>query len=182
MASDDTAKIAQRYAKALFLFAESASALDAAEKDLLGLKKLLEDSEMLSRLTTSPLLSRISKADALDALLAKLKAHDAIRRFTRQLAMAGRLEALPAIIAAFESLMMAHRGEIVLDVISAKPLPKDATDALAKAYGKKVRLRTSIDESLIGGAVVQSGGKRMDYSIKNKIARLARSLKNQQAA
>ena len=44
---------------------------------------------------------------------------------------------------AISQRLITHRGEIVLEVVTAAPLadPAPLTDALARAYGKKVRLQ-----------------------------------------
>lgn len=183
MASDDTHKIALRYAKALFALAEGASALAAVEKDLQAQSRLLTQLPELARVLISPLVARAAKAAVADAVLAKLHAHEFTRGFVRRLALSGRLSALPAISNEFETMMIAHRGEIVLEVITAAPLSSTASlsAALAKAYGRKVRLQSSVDSSLIGGLVVKAGGTRMDYSLKNRLTRLSRALKTQAA-
>ncbi len=185
MAADDTQKIAQRYARALFALAEEAKALEAVEKDMASLKQAAATSEDFNRFVKNPLLPRQVKAKAMDAVLAKMKAHDVTRRFMKVLALGQRLPALVPVIAQYDALLTAHRGELVLEVKSAKALSAADEKALAaslgKAYGRKVRLQAEVDASLIGGLLVKAGGTTIDYSIKNKLARLARSLKSHAA-
>jgi len=182
MASDDTHKIAGRYARALFALAAQAKVLEAVESDLRSLKNALAQSAELSRLLTGPLLPRHGKAGVVDAVLVRLKAQDLSRKFVAQLANAGRMAALESIIDEFAFLMTTHRGEIVLEVTTAAPTDTDAlAAALAKAYGRKVQVHTSVDPTLIGGMIVRQGGIMMDYSLKNRLSKLSRTLKVQAA-
>jgi F-type H+-transporting ATPase subunit delta len=45
--------------------------------------------------------------------------------------------------------------------------------ALAKRFGRKVRVHTSVDPALIGGAVVRAGDLVIDGSIKSRLERMA---------
>jgi F-type H+-transporting ATPase subunit delta len=185
VASDDTSKIATRYSRSLFELASDQRKLDAVEANLASLKNAIASGDALPDLFASPLPPRLAKARAMDALLAKMKAEDVTRSFVKQLAHANRLAALPAIIAEFERLMTAHRGEMVVDVKSASALSaaqlSELSGSLTKKYGRKVHLNPSVDPSLIGGLVVKAGGTMIDNSIKNKLARLERALKTQHA-
>lgn len=186
MASDDTYTIAERYTRALFALAQEQSQLEAAEKDLQALGRILAESREFKRLLANPLLPRERKAAVLEAVLAKLSAADVTRRFIRRLALAQRLGALPAIIRQYEALMTEHRGEVVLDVASTRPLSESDAQAVAavfeRASGKRVRVRAAVDPSLLGGLVVKMGGRMIDASVRSKLSRLQAALKSRPAA
>ena len=48
--------------------------------------------------------------------------------------------------------------------------------ALKKRFGREVELETAVDESLIGGAVIDAGDVVIDGSVKGKLARLEAAL------
>ncbi|MGB2790853.1 MAG: F0F1 ATP synthase subunit delta, partial [Dokdonella sp.] len=48
--------------------------------------------------------------------------------------------------------------------------------ALAKRFGREVEVETSVDESLIGGAVIDAGDVVIDGSLKGKLGRLQAAL------
>jgi F-type H+-transporting ATPase subunit delta len=48
--------------------------------------------------------------------------------------------------------------------------------ALAKRFGRTVRVHTAVDASLVGGAVVRAGDLVIDGSLKSKLERLAYEL------
>ncbi|MEM9549447.1 MAG: ATP synthase F1 subunit delta, partial [Bacteroidota bacterium] len=60
-----------------------------------------------------------------------------------------------------------------LDAIKAKLLASDVTD-------QSVDLETHVDESLIGGFVVQIGDKLIDASVSHKLAQLAKDMTNKE--
>jgi F-type H+-transporting ATPase subunit delta len=45
--------------------------------------------------------------------------------------------------------------------------------ALARRFGRKVRVHTEVDPALIGGAVLRAGDLVIDGSIKSRLERMA---------
>lgn len=168
--------IAGRYALALFELAEEANALDAVEKDLSALRRLIGESADLARLVRSPLFAREDQARAMDAILNKAGAHELTRKFVGLVAQNRRLFALPDMARAYSRLLAGKRGEESARVRSARPLSKEQESKLAKrlksSLGKEVRLETEVDEDLIGGLVVQVGSKLIDTSLRTKLDNL----------
>jgi F-type H+-transporting ATPase subunit delta len=48
--------------------------------------------------------------------------------------------------------------------------------ALKKRFGREVEVETAVDESLIGGAVIDAGDVVIDGSLKGKLGRLQAAL------
>jgi len=65
--------------------------------------------------------------------------------------------------------------------VTAAPISKEeaqqVAEHLGKAYGKKIKLRTVQDKSLLGGVVVKIGGVQLDSSIAGKLERMNIALK-----
>ena len=59
--------------------------------------------------------------------------------------------------------------------LNGRPLKQD----LESRLGREVRMHTEIDESLIGGAIVQAGDLVIDGSLKGRLERLGSALQNQ---
>ena len=66
-------------------------------------------------------------------------------------------------------------------VTSAVPLGADARERLTKAMqartGKKPQLIERVDESLLGGLVVQVGDEKLDCSVAHRLATLRESFR-----
>ena len=74
------------------------------------------------------------------------------------------------------AVMIANLRRFLDHVAAAKPLDqkqlKALTDAVTAYSGKKVRLDTRVDPSLIGGLVVTVGSRQVDASLKRKLQQL----------
>jgi F-type H+-transporting ATPase subunit delta len=61
-------------------------------------------------------------------------------------------------------------------VTAASALPASELEsiraALKRRFGREVEIETSVDDSLIGGAVIDAGDVVIDGSLKGKLARL----------
>ena len=176
MKKSDAKRIAERYVKALFDVAQSASALDAVEADLNSLGDALAGSADFRHFLTNPLLSAATRAQTMLAVLAKMEVNQISRQFIGMLIAQKRLDILPEVIALFSVWASSARGELRGEVISAAPLKdKEAAmvaERLGKAYGKKMKLDVKQDPALLGGVVVKIGSVQLDSSLAGKMRRL----------
>lgn len=66
------------------------------------------------------------------------------------------------------------------DVISARPLTEEQaakiSAALKARLGRDITLNTTIDESLLGGAIIRAGDMVIDGSAVGKLNRLANAI------
>ena len=173
--------IAARYAKAVFELAKEAKSIKALEGDVTTLSAALSDSEDLTALVTSPVVTRDEAAAAISGIAKKAKLTDIMSNTLALMAQKRRLFALPHLVEALASLLADERGEVTAEVISAKALTKTQATKLAKTLkeqvGKDVTLNATVDESLIGGLVVKVGSKMIDSSIASKLNALQNAMK-----
>lgn len=173
--------LAGRYATALFELAVEDNALDVVSGDLADLATLLAESGDLDRLVHSPVLSRDEQSQAMAAILEAAGAADLTARFVGLLAERRRLFVLTDIIAAFQRLLAAHRGEVSAEVTSATALSDSQLDAIRSALkrvvGGNVAVDARLDKSLIGGLVVRLGSRMVDASLKSKLQRMHLAMK-----
>lgn len=174
-------EVARRYVTALFELSESAKNLD---KTLAELKKVLEvyDSvKMFNEVANSPLIDVDGKVKAAELVSDKLKLSAVSKNFLKVVAQNKRLDLLPNMVAEFEKQIDSANGVVQAKVISAEKLTSAQADNLskqvAKKTGKKVKLEEAVDESLIGGFKVEVGSEIIDFSVKNKLAKVQQNLK-----
>lgn len=183
MASENisVAGLAGRYATALFELADEAKSLDAVSADLARLRALVEGSADMARFVRSPVFTRDEQGKAIAAILERLGVSQLTKNFIGLLAQKRRLFALQGIVAAFDALVAARKGETSASVVSAKPLSpaqRAALQAALKSSVKRdIRMTESVDPSLLGGLVVKVGSRQIDSSLKSKLARLERAMK-----
>ncbi len=173
--------IASRYATAVFDLAKEAKKLAAVEKDIDQLDETMEVSTDFGNLITSPVISRAEQGAAIAGIAAKMGLSDIVTNTLGLMAENRRLFVLPALIASVRALIAEEKGEVTADVSSAKKLTKAQETKLAgelkAAVGKDVKIRTTVDEALIGGLVIKVGSRMIDSSIASKLSNLQNAMK-----
>jgi len=98
----------------------------------------------------------------------------------RLLSENNRLALLPDIASIYETLRAEAEGEIEAEVVSAFELEDDQRDriaaALSKRLNRKVRIVSSVDKDLIGGAIIRAGDLVIDGSLKGRLGKMTQSL------
>jgi F-type H+-transporting ATPase subunit delta len=183
VASDTSlaAGLAGRYATALYELADEAKQLDAVAADLARIRAMIDESEELRRMMSSPLISRAQQAKSIDALVEQAGIGDLTRRFVRTVAGNRRLFGLRSVIDAFNRMLAERRGELTAEVTSAKPLSPQQAEAvnaaLRGAVGRKVSMDLKVDPKLLGGLRVKVGSRLVDASLASKLQRLQLAMK-----
>jgi F-type H+-transporting ATPase subunit delta len=174
----ERATIARPYAKAAFEYARDANAFSRWSQGLGLAAQIVADSRVAS-LTKSPEWSAADLAGLITEVAGP--ALDAgLRNFVHVLAENRRLSLLPEIAAHYEVMRAAAENSIDVQVTSAVPLDAVQAGKLEQALGtrlkRKVRVQTSVDPTLLGGAVVRAGDLVIDGSLKGRLERLATEL------
>jgi F-type H+-transporting ATPase subunit delta len=173
--------IASRYAAAIFDLAKDEKALATLEKDIDALDAALTASADLRTMISSPLILREDQEKAIEAIAAKMGLSALSKNALGLMATKRRLFVLPQLIAELRERIAAEKGEVTAEVVSATPLTKEQTASLIatlkKRVGKDVKLKATVDESLIGGLVVKLGSMMIDTSIRAKLAGLKNAMK-----
>jgi F-type H+-transporting ATPase subunit delta len=169
---------ARPYAKAIFALARKSNRLAETSVGLMRAAETVSDPRVHALLgsphVTPPQLSELVNGIAGDAL------DENGRNFVTLLAQNRRLGFLPEIAALFEQMKAEVENAMEVEVVSATALTSDQESryaaALQKKLGRSVRLRTKVDGSLLGGAVLKAGDLVIDGSIRGRIERLATEL------
>ena len=105
---------------------------------------------------------------------------DRTKRFVQVLASNKRLPLIGEIADQFEALRAAEEQQIDVEVVSAMPLTEEQQSTLAAALKKKferaVNMTHSVDNTLIGGAVIRAGDTVIDGSLSGKLKKLAENV------
>ena len=167
--------LARPYARAAFGIARDEGAF-AAWSDALGFAARVAADPRVAGILGNP---KLSDAEAV-ALLAPQGAGESVGRFLALLSDNRRLPLLPEIAGLYEQLRNEAEHVVKATVTSATALPDAELEsiraALRKRFGCEVELETAIDESLIGGAMIDAGDVVIDGSLKGKLARLEAAL------
>jgi F-type H+-transporting ATPase subunit delta len=167
---------ARPYAKAIFALARKANSLGATSTGLQRAATVVADPSV-HELLGSPHVTPAQLADLVNGI-AGLDEDGS--NFVSLLAQNRRLGFLPEIARLFQQYKDEAEGLVDVQVTAATQIDAGEQQkigaALEKRFGRKVRVHTDVDASLIGGAVVRAGDLVIDGSIKSRLERLAYEL------
>ncbi|WP_256483789.1 F0F1 ATP synthase subunit delta [Aliihoeflea sp. 40Bstr573] len=173
--------VSQRYARSLFELAKEENSIAETEKELGRFAAMLEESDDLKRLVSSPVFSAEDQLRAISVILDKAGIKGLVGNFLRVVAQNRRLFAVLGMIRAFRQIAAEARGEVSADVISAHALSaaqeNELKAALKSVAGKDVTVNLTVDPSILGGLVVKMGSRQIDTSLKTKLNSLKLALK-----
>ena len=170
--------IARPYAHAVFGIANDKGELKAWSELLAVLSQCVAQPEVQS-IISSPAVSDEQVIDLLSNVSGELMTDDA-RNFLAVLAQNNRLSLLADINVIYEELREEAEQMMTADVTSALKLTakqeKDISAALKERLGRDVTLNTSVDKTLLGGAIIRAGDIIIDGSALGKLNRLANAI------
>lgn len=171
---------ARPYARAVFEMAESAGNL-GEWSDLLGFMGSVASNDEVSSLLATPKMAKQSGADAF-VKLCDGKLNDEAINLVGMLAENDRLTLLPEMSAIYEVLKDEAEGSVEALVTSAKALTKaeekSISAALKKRLGRDVKIKVSVDDTLLGGAIIQAGDLVIDGSLKGRLVKMTSAMAN----
>jgi F-type H+-transporting ATPase subunit delta len=173
--------LADRYAAALYSYADDQHALDQVAADMEQLGRLIDESRDFLRLLESPLIDVAQARRAAVAVLQQEGFGKPVQDFVGVIANNRRLRELRAIVHAFAALVAEKRGVVTAYVASAHPLSdvqrQQLRARLIEAGYGQVNILEQVRPELLGGLVVRIGARLYDTSLKSRLQRLQYAMK-----
>lgn len=170
--------LARPYAKAVFEVALTEGAL-AQWQDMLNTLAAVVAEDKVQGMLASPTLTADQQSSLLQDLCGDALNAKAVN-LLQVLASNKRLALLPEVAAQFGELKANREKVIGVEVVSALPLDEKTSSTLSAALAKKwqcnVALHTSVDASLLGGAIIKAGDMVIDASVRGRMLKLADAL------
>ena len=167
---------ANRYSLALFELASESNSLNQIEKNSSAMLNLISKNKDFNDLIKDPTLSRETLIEIINKISENFKLETLFKNFLSFLITKRRFFYLEQILSSFNETCSEKRGELKAEIKSAKQLTQDEidmiTDELSNNFKSKIKLNYKLDQSLIGGLVVQVGSTMIDTSIKNKLQQI----------
>ncbi|MEH6346830.1 MAG: F0F1 ATP synthase subunit delta [Bermanella sp.] len=170
--------LARPYAKAAFQAAVDAGELQAWSNMLVIASNVTLNEDMAKALS-HPSLTGLQQAQTLiDVCGDTLNA--SVQNLINVLAENKRISLLPQILEQFEHLKAELEKAVDVEIISAFEVSDESkqklTDALKAKLAKDVRVTTSVDSTLVGGAIIRAGDMVIDGTVRGKLAKLAEAM------
>ena len=177
MPAGDT-RAARRYASALFRVAVKTGIQDETRANLNALAGALSNPAV-ARALNNPRVPVERKQQVMRSMLAG--SGEGLEHFVNLLSERNRLDLIENVARSFGRLVDEHNrvadGEAVT-AVALTPGQEEALRARLEAEtGYQVRLKTRVDESIIGGLVVRVGDRQFDGSVATQLRAMREALK-----
>jgi F-type H+-transporting ATPase subunit delta len=155
--------------------------LDEVHSDVDTIVGIFKEDESVREFLLNPMIPSDKKKDVIDKLAKDAKLTPYTVNFLGLLIDADRLVSADQIFSTFEERFCEIRETLVATVHCAKDLDDDQRYLVAKKLQemtgqKNIKIKTSIDESLIAGFVVDYGSAQIDLSIKGQLEEVTQEL------
>jgi F-type H+-transporting ATPase subunit delta len=176
--------LARRYAKAIFTVGREQKTYEAYNEVLQGVAGLFSSHPEVADAVTNPLYPLDVKQKVMAGMVASMGVDTVMGNFLNLLVQKKRAELLPEIAESYQAMVdeaknISH-GNVISAVEMTDDLKANVQKVLEKLTGKKVKLTTNVDPSIIGGIIAKVGDLVLDGSIKTQLAGLKDSIKGRE--
>lgn len=168
-------KLAQPYAEALLEI--NAASLDKVIMDINSLSTILSESAELRKALNNPLLSAETKKGIIKSVFGETVSNSIIK-FLMVLCDRGRISYLDAVLEKALEIAYQKSSIEIAYVTSSVELTASQEESLitklkSMTGASQVKLKLSVDNSLIGGFVAQIGSKIIDNSVRGQLRQMS---------
>jgi len=167
-------RLATRYAKSLLDLSVERNSLENTLRDMQAINKVCHESREFELMLRSPIVSSDKKMSVIFLVLERFAIGDITRAFINLLVTKGRELNLPEIAEAFVTQYNTLKNIRTVSLTTAVPMNDVIKSSIVTKIaglmpGDTVNLNTQVDESLIGGFVVEVEDKLFDASVKKSL-------------
>ena len=173
-------KIATPYARALFDFSVEKNIMHQITADFQNLEVFLDEAGQLTEYLNNPLINQKAKREILaKTLQSQLNAETF--KFLMVLVNRNRISILKSVISKYLELVYETASIKMVEVSTAFAFTNLQKNTLIQKLkeltnAREIRLVITVDPSLIGGFLIKTESKVIDFTIKNQLQRLAKHL------
>ena len=173
------ARVARRYAKALFNAAKTADIVQSVDDDLSLISTVSRNSPAFKRLLRNPSASKEFKLEVFTKAFSD-RVTAMTMQFLRLLLQKGREDGIDLVRLAYQELRRIDQGTIQVMVTTTIDLNeadrRKLIDKLTRASGKTIEAEFAVDPILIGGIKVAYNNYVLDGSVRGGLDRLEHKL------
>ena len=173
-------KIAAPYARALFDFSVEKNIMHQITADFQNLEIFLDETAELTEYLNNPLVSQEAKREILTKTL-QSQVNTETFKFLMVLVKRDRINLLKSVIAKYLELVYETASIKTIEVVTAAAFTSAQKNMLIQKLkeltnAREIRLMINVDSNLIGGFLVKTESKVIDFTIKNQLQKLAKHL------
>ena len=175
-----TSKIAAPYARALFDFSIEHNIMHQITADFQNLSTFLNENSELMEYLINPVVKQEAKSEILTKIL-QSQINTETFKFLMILVKRDRINLLSGIITNYLELVYETASIKMIEISTASAFTNSQKNSLIQKLkeltnAREIRLVINIDTSLIGGFLIKTESKIIDFTIKNQLQQLAKHL------
>lgn len=171
--------VAKRYAKALFEVARERGKIADVEQELQAIEQALSGNPDYLKLLEHPNIDASVKASMLKQVF-EGKLSEELLNTLQLLVQRGRESILGDLVSFYSQIANDALGQAQAKVYTPAVLTEQESEQIAATFGqltgKKIRIETIVDPSLLGGLQVRIGDRLYDGSLSGKLQRMEKAL------
>ncbi len=169
--------LAKRYAQALFDLAVENNILEEVAQDMILVKSVLDESRVLRKLMSNPVIDYSKKIKVLDRIFDK-KIQKLTHKFLQLITRKGREVYITFIATAFDEIYKEYKNILLVKLTTAiavdEKIKKEILDKLAQVTDMNLEVTEIVDQELIGGFKLNFEDYQYNNSVKKQLQRLAK--------
>ena len=174
------AKIAAPYARALFDFSVEQNIMHQITADFQNLDIFLSDAAELTEYLNNPIVNQNAKREILTKIL-QSQVNTETFKFLLVLVDRDRINLLKSIITNYLELVYETASIKMIEVSTAVAFTNSQKNMLIKKLkeltdAREIRLVVTVDSNLIGGFLIKTESRVIDFTVKNQLQNLAKHL------
>lgn len=180
MSNPLTAKAAGPYARALFDFSVEKNIMHQITADFQNLDVFLDEASELTDYLSNPIVKASAKREILEKTV-KSQINTETFKFLMVLVGRDRINLLRAVINNYLELVYQTASIKMIEVSTASSFTNAQKNSLIEKLkeltnAREIRLVINEDPSLIGGFLIKTESKILDFTVKNQLQQLAKHL------
>jgi F-type H+-transporting ATPase subunit delta len=173
-------RVASPYARALFDFSVEKNIMHQITADFQNLEIFLDETSELTNYLNNPVVNQDAKREVLSKTL-ESQVNAETFKFLMILVKKDRINVLKEVIAKYLELVYETASIKMIEVSTAFAFTNLQKNTLIQKLkeltnAREIRLVIGVDPNLIGGFLIKTDSKVIDFTIKNQLENLAKHL------
>jgi len=173
-------KSGTEYGKALFELCEESSSTERTLGDISAINRLLRDNPEYQKLLDTPAVPKEERVALAEEAFGSFDSY--LVNLIKILCERRSAYLFPKIAEEFFALYDESRGIERAEAVSAVALTEEQTariiSKLEAITGKRIVLKNTVDQKILGGLKLRFSGRQLDGSVKTKLESFEKSLKS----
>jgi F-type H+-transporting ATPase subunit delta len=167
-----TKDLVRTYARALFDLAAASDAVDEVDAGFVAIAEAIRSHAGLMSTLVDTGMPGSKKREIMREVFEANIPGEAVA-IASVMAERGHAALIGDVAAHYRELVQSERGIVVAEVVTAIPLTDQTRESLVKrlteSLGRPVTIRERVDASIIGGIIINVGGRVLDGSLSSQL-------------